>query len=68
MYDLIDVQIKNISVLMHQMVLLKTKIKTFHTANEILNKRHKTKKNLIRIEKSFNVLKTNVLQLQKKYH
>ena len=44
LYNLIDVQIKSISTLTHQMILLKTKIKNFHTANEILNKCYKTKK------------------------
>ena len=44
LYNLIDAQIKNISTLTHQIILLKTKIKNFHTTNEILNKCHKTKK------------------------
>ena len=44
LYNLIDAQIKNISTLTHQMILLKIKIKNFHTVNEILNKHYKTKK------------------------
>ena len=44
LYNLIDAQTKNISTLTHQMILLKTKIKNFHTANEILNKHCKIKK------------------------
>ena len=44
LYNLINAQTKNISTLTHQMILLKTEIKNFHTINEILNKHHKTKK------------------------
>ena len=44
LYNLVDVQTKSISTLMHQMILFKIKIKNFHTINEILNKHCKTKK------------------------
>ena len=49
------------------MILLKIKIKNFHTANEILNKCCKIKKIQLQIEKSFNVFEVNVLQLQKMF-
>ena len=46
-------------------MLLETENKTFHTTNELLNKQKKTKKTRVRIEQSFNISKTNVLQFLK---
>ena len=43
------------------MILLKIKVKNFHTTNEILSKCHKTKKTWLWTEESFNVFETNAL-------
>ena len=69
LYKLIDIQIKNISKLIHKMILLEIKNKTFHTTNELLNKQKKIKKTCIWIEWLFNVSKVSALQsLKNKIH
>ena len=65
LYKLINTQIKNMSKLMHKMVLLEIKNKKFYTTNELFNKWKKTKKMCVWIKRLFNVQKTNALQFVK---
>ena len=47
LYELVDTQTKNIFKLMHKMMLLEIKNKTFHTINELFNKQKKIKKTCV---------------------
>ena len=47
LYKLVDTQTKNISKLIHKIMLFEIENKTFHTTNELFNKQKKTKKTCV---------------------
>ncbi|KZL63414.1 hypothetical protein CT0861_13208 [Colletotrichum tofieldiae] len=65
LYEVVNLQAKGISKLAHRLALLKAENRRLRTANEVLSKRQRAKKNQLRLRGSLNAAKAEAIQVEK---